>query len=684
MAFCSIKRLFLCAQIIVLSSALLFAQDTPLKQYQTFSWQPVYNARKYEVTVQPQIKEGVWGKSIVETTVKSNLEMLLLPGTYRVSIATYNVLNKKSSTSPWVTFLILDDTEPFIYPSTFTTDIGTSVHRYDADVVEEAFRAGSTYTEAKPNSNVIYILGKNIFFPETTFILKPAEATANAGIAPANPYRKEIPLTIIGRDREKETVIVSYDDNLLSTGYWILEVHNPKNKTASIDVNVFAPKKIVLDSSLFKTDAHYNKPTAVLTKQSNATFVVRGDFLYKDTQFSLVPDTQNQYLFGSTQPLVTVPLTQKKISFDTNGRTAEVELSYESALVADGFYLLTAQNKYAPAAEQQILITVDAEANNAAPVVEKIKSKYDKAKGTLTITATGKRFNKTATALIISQSPIGTKGSQRMALTTTKANKRSAVFTADASALSPGTYALLVEVNKMTAVTYISIDEAHNVTILDQADAQLKESFFAGKESPTTATQTSLPETKENKSSSKKSDAPWRAFEMIGAFGFYAEQNSTAKKGPAGSVSIRADINRNLFFCSDFRISITNFGLDTQDDETYLLNNIQNNFDIEIAYYNSKEATFRYYFGTGAGLYSLFHGDVGEEVRETPDYHLSIPLFAGVEWNHFDFKLQADTLYALTSTDDTASRFKEAVTVQVGYTFDTTMLAVLLRNLFFK
>src|SRR5574344_2700345 len=137
------------AQILFLSS-----EETLFKQYQTFNWAPVANARTYVVDVEKEQEENKWIPEQKLQTKTTHLEMLLYPGKYRVAISAYNMLNKRGSTSKWVSFIILDEKEPFLQSSCFEKE--PSELAADADT-------------SPSERNIIRIKGKNIFFGETYF-----------------------------------------------------------------------------------------------------------------------------------------------------------------------------------------------------------------------------------------------------------------------------------------------------------------------------------------------------------------------------------------------------------------------------------------------------------------------------------------------------------------------------------
>ena len=136
-----------------------------------------------------------------------DLEVLLYPGEYRVSITTYNVLGKKASSTDWVEFTILDESEPFIFENAFTAskkyDVPVMNFKLEDDYIvyssENTVSAIDDYID-----NSFFLTGKNFFFPETKFYLLPKAKSVNG--LQGEPFvegRIKSELSILRRDRER-------------------------------------------------------------------------------------------------------------------------------------------------------------------------------------------------------------------------------------------------------------------------------------------------------------------------------------------------------------------------------------------------------------------------------------------------------------------------------------------------
>lgn len=234
----------------------------PLRQYQTFSWKPVVNARGYCLSIQQ--KNGVESSDssnedytdieIVNLEQEKNrYETLLYPGEYRVKIEAVNLFGKKSQAS-WIPFIILNETEPFLLDSTFEFQKQNNSLFYTVEPVKN-------FNEEIPNSTLVEIIvkGRNIFFPETEFYFTPIENTNKDGesFERYSSLRTKIPCEVIARDRETNSVTVNVDSALFETGYYELTVVNPGNNKTSLEVFVESDRLPELIEDGLAYDRHY-------------------------------------------------------------------------------------------------------------------------------------------------------------------------------------------------------------------------------------------------------------------------------------------------------------------------------------------------------------------------------------------------------------------------------------------
>lgn len=278
----------------------------PLKQYQTFKWKPVANAKKYEVAVEEKDTSGNYIPSKKQETKDIHVEMLLFPGDYRVSISAFNVLGKKASSSPWVKFVILDETEPYLAGNTFEND-----STYNALVIRRTktipnLEENTTAEEKIQENGSLTISGRNIFFPETKFKLIPIE---NPDFEAISINRKEVDLPVLDRDREQNQLDVSVDWTKLDAGFYRFEVENPGGQKDSSDVLVLPEKMPTINEKAFAFNRRYNVHSCtVIRSEEPTTFVLKGNNFQANTKFTLEPTVGIPYPFASEKKRENVEL----------------------------------------------------------------------------------------------------------------------------------------------------------------------------------------------------------------------------------------------------------------------------------------------------------------------------------------------------------------------------------------
>ena len=198
------RKLFL---ILFLAFPLLYplaAQTEEVnEQYELFSWEPVARAKQYGVTVEKyDASTDTWSEYKSVKTTETQLEILFTPGTFRVSISTYNLMGRKGKSSDWVTFKILEEHIPYLNERFLAKD-----KKWNAPVLN--------LDEA--NEQTLLIKGRNIFSPRTEFYLIPIEQNTEGGKQFINygDDRKEQKLNVVQRNSKEYSVVVSYDSTKL-------------------------------------------------------------------------------------------------------------------------------------------------------------------------------------------------------------------------------------------------------------------------------------------------------------------------------------------------------------------------------------------------------------------------------------------------------------------------------------
>ena len=163
------KRTFLCL-------LLLFSLFTPLaaqvnEQYELFSWEPVAKAKQYGVTIEKyDAAQDIWTDYKEIKTKETQVEVLFTPGVYRVAISTYNLIGRKSKSSDWVQFKILEENIPYLNEKAFVKN-----RQWQVPVLyinnDEALSQDDYINYVTPaelfGSNAILVKGRNIFSPNT-------------------------------------------------------------------------------------------------------------------------------------------------------------------------------------------------------------------------------------------------------------------------------------------------------------------------------------------------------------------------------------------------------------------------------------------------------------------------------------------------------------------------------------
>ncbi len=488
------KKLFVLMSCILFLLRVFAAGDEfpVLKQYQNFSWKTVTNARKYKITVQKRNPAGQWTDAGTQQTAATHTELLLSSGEYQVKISAFNVLGKEASTSPWVSFVILDETDPYLFDSVFESD-----QIYHTKILRLPFPDSSTLLlpdtaikgklssggETPDPVNSIRLKGKNIYFSDTRFVLVPADA-GPAGSLRFPSYvsaRKEVPLVIVRRDRENDTVIVSYDAAAIYSGYYNLEVRNPGDKKMSLPLLVLAGRLPSFAEDSFEYDRRYKVQTVTVERKEGSFFSLQGKNFQYDTKFFLIPSQGIPYPFASSKARHLISLAVNHYSdVDPDKGVQKLELSFDYQEIETGYYQLVAATADMKPVVMQLLVAVE---NSAAikPEIEKIKTKYNKRTRTIVFTARGTKLNKIDGVTIVSSFPKGYgKDNRRIPLKiiNTDQKGKSLTFSLPAVDIIAGTYAIFLEAGGDSIIQYITLNRSFSADLCTLTAAESEELFL--------------------------------------------------------------------------------------------------------------------------------------------------------------------------------------------------------------
>lgn len=472
---------------LLLVSSIFIASvfSEPLKQYQTFSWKKIAKAKKYEINIELQTDDEQWKTEISEQTTDNRIELLLYPGQYRVSISAYNVLGKKATTSDWTHFIILDETEPYLFADSLKKSRNwnsplLTLNQVGSTTFEEEDEEGVLVAREGDPTNSFFLKGKNIFFPETVFSLVPKQSSETG--KPFEAFvdlRQSVPLDIIRRDTENSGVVVAYNPDLLFSGYYDIVAQNPESKSAELELLVIDNRAPVLYEPDFKYSENYQVYKTEITKGSDVTLKISGTGFSNNTIFSFIPDSGfTPYPFESSFERIPIPLTLTKHECVSEDGDIELQLSLPTTNLYTGYYKFTASNENA--GEDYFIVLVDAKnppANN--PEIEKVKTKTFKKEEIVEFTVTGANLTDEANYSLIAPYSNTDDSNERVELdfVLSKKGGKIGILHADQSALTPGTYALLVEAPDASDIFYFEMDEHFSFTFAD-INADEKDSLF--------------------------------------------------------------------------------------------------------------------------------------------------------------------------------------------------------------
>lgn len=476
------KKKLLCAifQLFIFSNVcLLFSQEnSQFQQYQTFSWKEVPKAGKYQVDVEKQGSDGTWTNVASVQTRATKEEILLYPGEYRVSISAFNKLGKKGSSSQWVTFTVLNETEPYLYDDYLKKSTRWNSPVLHINQADKAVRSAAPGTddadeqvvaaEGDP-SNSFMLKAKNVFFPETKFMLVPADSSSSGGAEFTSfvDKRKSSPLTIVRRDRDHDAVVVSYKPDDLFSGYYTVLVTNPGGKTASLCILVLANRTPVIEKDSFAYDEQYKTYVLTMDKSDDDMLSISGSGFDNGSTFSFKPTSDGiPYPYATNLPREDIPITlASRTSLDSNGRM-KLDFKLAGSKLRTGYYNFNADCGDAGVANVLLLVKSD-DSEDGAPKVTKVTSAYNKTSNTVTFTVSGKKINKSKFTLVSAFNK-DTGVNARIPLTQldSKWGGAKCIFDTDASLLETGKYILIVENEAGSSVAYV--DVVKNKVTLDK------------------------------------------------------------------------------------------------------------------------------------------------------------------------------------------------------------------------
>lgn len=486
----SVKKVFFIFIGIFFCLSLSFSES--LKQYQTFSWKKVSKAKKYEITIEKEISEGEYQTELSQQLKDNRVELLLYPGNYRVAISVFNALGKKASTTDWTKFIILNETDPYLFPNAFAQSARwkapvLKVHGEGISTVEEEDDEGIITARAGDPTNSFPVKGKNIFFEKTSFRLVP-KAQTEKGVAfeSFNDMKPDVPLTIVRRDTEKSEVIVKYDFNRLYSGYYDLIVENPGENKTSMEILVLSNESPEIDGSIYEYDKNYKVNVLTVQKGQPFDLTVRGTGFDGSTVYSLTPDKGIiPYPFASEIELLPVAVTlDSHKSLDSKG-TIELNLKVETDGLQTGYYKLEAVNGFS-GSDSQLFLVKTISAPNKKPTLSKFKTKASDTE--IMYNINGKKIEKGSKFTLIAPYSEENDGNKKIQLKyiDSKWGRSLHILQSDRQSIAPGRYAVYVESKMGSSVVYVDIDEDYQFTKAETTEEEMASLFLRPENKPFT------------------------------------------------------------------------------------------------------------------------------------------------------------------------------------------------------
>ena len=498
------KRFFLCLLLLFSLFAALTAQETVAtteaaaeeinEQYELFSWEPVAKAKQYGVTIEKyDSSKDIWTDFKEIKTKETQVEVLFTPGVYRVSISSYNLIGRKSKSSDWVQFKILEENIPYLNKNFLPVNPDWNipvlfVDKSDKKEFSKTIDENSIYINNSKNVNSLYIdedyeldlllvKGHNIFSPKTEFYLVPKEEGFTKEFLNWCDDRKEVPLGIVSRNSKEYSVILTYEASLLRAGYYSLEVRNPGGNTDSIDI-------LVLDNTVpqitpnkgFTIDEHYNVNSFSISKDSTYEFSIIGKGLNSTTDFYLEPTTGiYSYPFETSIPRETVDALVTGI-YKQGGSSAQITFSCSTENLRTGYYNLVAKNWDGTTAKFLCLIKKSFDKDYTKDV-KKLKTKFNKKTEYVDVTFQDSIFTSDKTYTLVSQYDEKIDSNNRVELRLEQSGKK-LVGKLNPDQLTIAKYALMIEDAYSSSVIYCAIDNTLKIAMNKMNESTIEKTFF--------------------------------------------------------------------------------------------------------------------------------------------------------------------------------------------------------------
>lgn len=461
-------------------------------QHETFSWEEVPKAKKYGVTIEVLNEKGRWVKFYSKDTRKTSVDVELPPGSYRISISTYNVLGKKTA-SEWTNFYILDENTPYLFDNYYNKfnewKVPVLYINYKGKDIKTISGSRNFISAEKGfDDNTFFIKGKNIFSPNISFYLVPSDKALDGGkeYTPFFTGRKEVKLEVVKREPSKNGVYVSYDKKALYSGYYSLEARNSMSKD-SIGILVLADRPMSISPYEFEQDLRYKVNALNVENKNELRFSVKGKGFDSNTKFSLIPtDAGIDYPYAVIPDRIRVPVNLKdKSNLDDEG-TVKLDFTCNAKDIKTGYYYIQAEDNADKESVHALFLAKVPLLTESDVEISKISTKFNKRTKKLDFTVKGNNLSKASSITLVSEYSQENGGNVKIPLKLSK-SAQGAKFVAslDPASFIFGDYMMLIETAAGISKEYFSIDKHFKTRQIAMNDIKAEAKFLRPEEGST-------------------------------------------------------------------------------------------------------------------------------------------------------------------------------------------------------
>lgn len=434
---------------------------------QHIKWKRVSRAWKYDIEVQRLYDYDNWTDVGTYRTNRTEYDLELEPGTYRLRISPLNILSKRGTPSDWAEFDIIESSQPYIIKESFPVNRLYGV------------RAITRTTADDMGKETISVRGANCFDEDTRFNLIPVKDTSSLTPAfTALDQCVQVNLPVIRRDPENLTVELSLDWSRINPGYYNLAVENGKGKSDSVVLLVLPVRSVKFDDSSFEVDAATGG--VCLNMAAGEKLSLKASSVQCDTVFSLIPSDSDgsgyPFISGMARQNVQLPVA----SYNSN----KLVLNAETSLVRTGWYDLKAETPGCETVAKRVLVKMSYPELSSTQL-SGVSGKFNEGSQTLALTFSSDQAvfsdleeNAEKIFLISETNQYGENKRTQFRKTSVDKKHKSAVFEASASSVQPGLYAVMFETEEGSDLYFVDVQSNYKTKLVELSDDEITEKFL--------------------------------------------------------------------------------------------------------------------------------------------------------------------------------------------------------------